>query len=123
VLPDWARGLETVANDLLQTARKRNLATLLPGDDVRRLLADDELWEKATRSLPNAERFAEVEAFALAATSGPTGFRMDDVELAGRGTSGRIHTCKLDFDEAGGRVVLEPHVHVRVVNRSKEADP
>ncbi len=122
-LPDWARGLETVATDLLATAKKGNLATLLPGDDVRRLIADDVLWERATRSLPRADEFAKVEALARAATSGPTGYRIDDVEVAGHLPNGTICTCKLDFDEADGGVYLEPHAHVRLVTRPSEGRP
>ena len=116
-LPDWARGCETVATDLLATARSGSLATLLPGDDVRRVFADDELWEKAVRELPQADAFAKVEALARSATSGPTGFRLDDVEIAGRNPSGKLYSGKLDIDELGDRVVLEPSVHLRVVTR------
>jgi hypothetical protein len=118
-VPGWAHGLETVATDLLEAARKGTLAKLLPGDEVRRLVADEELWERATRSFPTENHFAYVEALARDATSEPTGFRMDDVELAGHLPNGRICTCKLDFDEVDGRVILEPHVHVRVVRRNE----
>jgi hypothetical protein len=123
-LPRWARGLETVAIDLLATARRGNLASLLPGDDVRRVFAADEFWEKAVKTLPKAEKLDELEALARTATSGPTGFRLDDVELVGRKPDGKLYTAKLDFDEGDGSVILEPHVHVRVVTLPKEeAEP
>jgi hypothetical protein len=113
VVPDWARGLEAVAIDLLARARQGSIATLLPGDDLRRVIADDELWEEAKQGLAKAEKFAEVEAVARAATTGPTGFRLDDVSLGGRAPNGKIYSCKLEFDEQDGRIVMNPRMTVR----------
>jgi hypothetical protein len=122
-LPAWASGFETVAVDLLETARRGKIPSLFPGDEVRRLFDDDRFWEEAMRQLPSGGRLAEVEAVAQAASSGPLSYRLDDIELGGRTPSGRLCGCKLEFDEQEGRLVLNPRLTLRIVKSSSEAEP
>ena len=122
-LPAWASGFEAVAVDLLETARRGKLPSLFPGDEVRRLFNDDRFWDEAMRSLPRSEGLAEVQAVAQAATSGPVAYRLDDIELAGRTSSGRLCGCKLEFDEQDGRLVLNPRLTLRIVKSSSEVEP
>ena len=106
-LPRELAEIDAVASHVLSAMRGGAIEELLIGEAERRAVADDRVWSELARERPDDETLAR--AVELSRTSGdPLAYRVDDVGVLLRDSSGRWYAAELDFDhQAPGVVVLE----------------